>query len=114
MFRNVRDFASPILEKGRTIFVEQLREIAQQNINEVKDTMVAGVFDDNEGVRTAESMVKKYFDNSYKDPTREMLNTAFNATAGGLLDEAASDISKSVAKSLGETSPHAGLVGAAY
>jgi hypothetical protein len=111
-FRNVRDFASPILEQGKTMFVQELREITQQNINEVRDTIVAGVLNDDESARTAESMFKQYFDDSYKNPTREILNTAFDSSAGGLLDEAAADISKSVAKSLGETSPHAGLVGA--
>jgi hypothetical protein len=112
VFQNVRDFVSPIVEKGRATVIEELRDITLQNVNEVRDTIISGVFDGDEGFHTAESMVKKYFDDSYKDPVRGMVSSAFDSTVGGVVNEAAVDISRTVATSLGLPSQGGGLVGA--
>jgi hypothetical protein len=112
VFQNVRDFVSPIVEKGRAAVVEELRDITLQNVNEVRDTIINGVFDGDEGFHTAESMVKKYFDDSYKDPVRGMVSSAFDSTVGGVVNEAAVDVSRAVAKSVGLPTQGGGLVGA--
>ena len=109
-FQNVRDFVSPIVEKGKALFVEELRDIARENINEVRDEMIEGVFDRDGGFRTAESMAEKYFERGYKDPVREMITSA--SGAGGLVDEAAADVTRTVAAYVGLYPEAGGLVGA--
>ncbi len=110
-FQNVRDFVSPIVEKGRELFVEELRDIARENVNEVRDTIITGVFNNDESARAAESIANKFFE-GYKDPVRDIVSSAAESAAGGLVDEAAADIARTVATSVGLRPESGGLVGA--
>lgn len=98
-YDKVKDFLSPFAEKGMELIKERLRGRLDENVKEVESTMLAGAFGE-DGSKTARDMAKKFFDDSYKDPLREMVGTAYDKAAAGPVKEVTEEVAKVVGEHL--------------
>jgi len=86
-FKKVRDVADRAVEMAREFVKDQAREIIDDHLKEITDDMLAGAIGDRDAADTLRGMAKTFAENNYKDPMRPLVDSAFNKTLGGPLNE---------------------------
>lgn len=115
IYGKVKDTLSSLARQGREYMQERLREHIDENVKEIGNTMLAGALGGEDEAKTARDMMKRYYDDSYKDPLREMVGGAYAKAVNGPVQEATDGLAKAISEHLRDGSGPLrgdGLVGA--